>query len=275
MSTNSRIGIVNADGTVTSIYCHWDGYLTHNGLLLASFWTEPKKIAELMQIGNISSLGTQLPLNDPLVLEMVNRTCIHMVDPRVHVCRAYGRQGEEARKYSMSEFKNLESYNYYYDPTKKHWYCWTWGDNRKRFNVDVARFIKDRDYFLQVYKQMYGAAFENNKQGYLEEWKETQEYFAYYIKCMTGKCNVMNNLCEALNEEFRVPADTYTGAIVKHQQPGYAKYTYEYIIYDILQSGQKRRKRLATADNPLVCTAKAYAELKRREDCKRQALGVK
>lgn len=31
MATRSRIGIENQDGTVTSVYCHWDGYPENNG----------------------------------------------------------------------------------------------------------------------------------------------------------------------------------------------------------------------------------------------------
>ena len=31
MATRSRIAIENQDGTVKSIYCHWDGYISHNG----------------------------------------------------------------------------------------------------------------------------------------------------------------------------------------------------------------------------------------------------
>jgi len=34
MATRSRIAIENQDGTVTSIYCHFDGYLSGVGKLL-------------------------------------------------------------------------------------------------------------------------------------------------------------------------------------------------------------------------------------------------
>jgi len=30
MATRSNIGIVNEDGSVTGIYCHWDGYPENN-----------------------------------------------------------------------------------------------------------------------------------------------------------------------------------------------------------------------------------------------------
>ena len=34
MGTRSKIGILRRDGTVDHIYCHWDGYPEHNGVIL-------------------------------------------------------------------------------------------------------------------------------------------------------------------------------------------------------------------------------------------------
>ena len=33
MGTRSRIGVMHGD-VVKSVYCHWDGYLEHNGVIL-------------------------------------------------------------------------------------------------------------------------------------------------------------------------------------------------------------------------------------------------
>lgn len=57
MATRSRIGIVNEDGTVSSIYCHWDGYPDHNGKLLTTHYTDREKVKALIELGSISSLG--------------------------------------------------------------------------------------------------------------------------------------------------------------------------------------------------------------------------
>jgi hypothetical protein len=56
MATRSRIGIQKEDGSVTSIYCHWDGYPDHNGKILLSNYTEREKVEELITLGSISSL---------------------------------------------------------------------------------------------------------------------------------------------------------------------------------------------------------------------------
>ena len=57
MGTRSTIAIQNADGTVTGIYCHWDGYLSHNGKILAENYADEDTVRELIALGDISSLG--------------------------------------------------------------------------------------------------------------------------------------------------------------------------------------------------------------------------
>jgi hypothetical protein len=43
MGTRSTIAIQNADNTVTGIYCHWDGYVEHNGKILNENYTTESK----------------------------------------------------------------------------------------------------------------------------------------------------------------------------------------------------------------------------------------
>lgn len=57
MATRSRIGIVNDNGTVTSIYCHWDGYISNNGKILLEHYTDKEKVEKLISLGSISSLA--------------------------------------------------------------------------------------------------------------------------------------------------------------------------------------------------------------------------
>jgi len=56
MATRSRIAIENQDRTVTSIYCHFDGYLSHNGEILQNHYTDRSKVYELIALGDISVL---------------------------------------------------------------------------------------------------------------------------------------------------------------------------------------------------------------------------
>ena len=60
MATRSTIAIQNEDGTVTGIYCHWDGYPEHNGKILVNDYTTEEKVRELIALGDISSLGSTI-----------------------------------------------------------------------------------------------------------------------------------------------------------------------------------------------------------------------
>lgn len=60
MGTRSSIGIENADGSVTAIYCHWDGYPSYNGRMLKDHYTDEAKVRELVALGDISSLDAEI-----------------------------------------------------------------------------------------------------------------------------------------------------------------------------------------------------------------------
>ena len=56
MSTRSRIAIENQNGSVTSIYCHFDGYIDSVGKTLFNHYDQ-EKLEKLLELGDISSLG--------------------------------------------------------------------------------------------------------------------------------------------------------------------------------------------------------------------------
>ena len=64
MATRSRIAIENKNGTVSSVYCHWDGYPDHNGSLLLNHYRGRKKVQDLINLGSISSLSENLIPNE-------------------------------------------------------------------------------------------------------------------------------------------------------------------------------------------------------------------
>jgi hypothetical protein len=55
MATRSRIAIENQDGTVKSIYCHFDGYLSSVGKTLFNHY-DKEKLEKLVELGDISVL---------------------------------------------------------------------------------------------------------------------------------------------------------------------------------------------------------------------------
>jgi hypothetical protein len=103
MATRSNIGIVNDDGSVTGIYCHWDGYPEHNGKLLLNHYNTSGIVNELMDLGSLSSLNKNLYCDD-------NNHSFN--NPADGVCVAYGRDlgetGTNSRTFdNISEFEEF------------------------------------------------------------------------------------------------------------------------------------------------------------------------
>ena len=60
MATRSAIAIKHGRNTIKSVYCHWDGYPEHNGRILQEYWYTPIIINQLIEMGDISSLGATI-----------------------------------------------------------------------------------------------------------------------------------------------------------------------------------------------------------------------
>ena len=65
MGTRSTIALEFADKSVEQVYCHWDGYLEHNGKILAEHYSDPFKLQKLINLGGISSLGEEIGSKHP------------------------------------------------------------------------------------------------------------------------------------------------------------------------------------------------------------------
>jgi hypothetical protein len=64
MATRSRIGLQLADDSILSVYCHWDGYPSFNGVKLQEHFNSYEKAAELIDGGDISCLWTNAGWNN-------------------------------------------------------------------------------------------------------------------------------------------------------------------------------------------------------------------
>jgi hypothetical protein len=65
MATRSTIALEYADGSVAQVYCHWDGYIQHNGKILQESYQNPFKVAELIKLGDLSVLGAEIGVQRP------------------------------------------------------------------------------------------------------------------------------------------------------------------------------------------------------------------
>ena len=135
MSTRSAIGIENSDGTITGIYCHWDGYPSHNGRILFEHYKTERRVRRLMNLGDLSSLGKYIgrkhefnnpyPFMDPQYNQWETKFKGH--------CTAYKRDrnedGTEASEYrSVQHFVNAlhrAGCEYYYVFRNGEWYFTT------------------------------------------------------------------------------------------------------------------------------------------------------
>jgi hypothetical protein len=59
MGTRSRIGYELPDHSVVSVYCHYDGYVEHNGKILVEYYQNRDDVMDLIDGGGISSLRTR------------------------------------------------------------------------------------------------------------------------------------------------------------------------------------------------------------------------
>jgi hypothetical protein len=59
MATRSSIA-VKTDNGIRSIYCHWNGFPDYNGAVLNEHYTSPEKIAQLIDLGDLSYLSDEV-----------------------------------------------------------------------------------------------------------------------------------------------------------------------------------------------------------------------
>ena len=133
MSTRSRIAIKNNDGTIKSIYCHFDGYLSGVGLMLLENYNDENRIKELIALGDISSLSENI--NPP---EGITHT---FNDPCDGGVIAYHRdRGENFHDRTCVDENDLM--NYFNDSDEKFLYlfkdgkwfvAWNYGDDKHKF----------------------------------------------------------------------------------------------------------------------------------------------
>lgn len=59
MATRGAIAIKHGD-RIKAIYCHWDSYTEHNGVILNEFYSNSVKVNKLIALGDLSSLGATI-----------------------------------------------------------------------------------------------------------------------------------------------------------------------------------------------------------------------
>ena len=135
MGTRSRIGVMHGD-KVKSVYCHWDGYLEHNGQILQEHY-DSAKANHLVALGDLSSLQKQIGEEHPFGYHGTDMSAEEYNAIFSGMCTFYGRdRGETGTDFKVAhtfaEF--LEQADgcgaeYYYIMRDGVWYCGTTYEN--------------------------------------------------------------------------------------------------------------------------------------------------
>ncbi|MDR3185329.1 MAG: hypothetical protein LBU04_00740, partial [Christensenellaceae bacterium] len=121
------------------VYCHWDGYLAHNGATLIKYYTSREKINELFSLGCLSSLKKEL-YPDP-------RHTHSFDNPQKDVCVFYTRdrgddfESNQKFQIDLEDVNNEHPVDYCYFFTK---------DNKWMYFCPGASDYDDDDDFLTL-----------------------------------------------------------------------------------------------------------------------------
>lgn len=117
MATRSTIALEYANGQVDQIYCHWDGYIDHNGVILQEHYLDPFKVQQMMDLGDLSSLGQEIGEQHPFsyigVMDGADYEKLYG-----NMCTFYGRDRSETnvsrRRFAdFADYKKEHQYEEY------------------------------------------------------------------------------------------------------------------------------------------------------------------
>ena len=129
MGTRSRIGVMHGN-KVKSIYCHWDGYLSHNGRILQDSY-DSARANQLVALGDLSSLRPNIGEKHAFSPFDIDMSREEYDSQYGDMCLFYGRdRGEKGVEFKVSqtteEFMeqcDLCGAEYYYIMKDGVWYC--------------------------------------------------------------------------------------------------------------------------------------------------------
>ena len=116
MSTRSSISVKNMEGTITTVYCHFDGYPSRVGKILLENYSEYHDALALVSLGGISSLNESIecPEGHSYDNQIDGYTVFYHRDRGEELRISYHDTIEDAWDESGQE------YNYYHDTEKWH-----------------------------------------------------------------------------------------------------------------------------------------------------------
>jgi len=114
MGTRSMIAIENPNSkSIKAVYCHWDGYLQHNGSILNKHYTASPKVNNLIALGDLSSLRPEIGDKHPFSRLDTKLTDEEWDKLYGDQCTFYTRDRGETAPYK--HFNSIKEASDYYD----------------------------------------------------------------------------------------------------------------------------------------------------------------
>ena len=152
MGTRSTIALEFADGTVQQVYCHWDGYLDHNGQILLQHYMDPFKVRDLIDLGDLSSLRKDIGIKHAFSKFDYKTTEEQEVHEQMteDMCTFYARDRGETGV-GAKKFKDFEDYkaNHQYEEyeyilrTDGKWYVSYYKTNEEYVSLETAAYVEE------------------------------------------------------------------------------------------------------------------------------------
>jgi hypothetical protein len=100
---------------VRAVYCHWDGYLEHNGSLLHKHYSTSSKVNNLIALGGLSSLRPEIGEKHAFSQFEVAKDEVEAFKAATeNMCTFYGRdRGETGQEFKV--FPTLKKAEDYYE----------------------------------------------------------------------------------------------------------------------------------------------------------------
>ena len=118
MGTRSRIGVMHGDN-VKSVYCHWDGYLEHNGAILQEHY-DSVKANQLVALGDLSSLKPEIGIQHAFGYHGTEISAEDYETQFGNMCTFYGRDRGE----TGAEWKTHTNFVDFFAEVEGSWCEW-------------------------------------------------------------------------------------------------------------------------------------------------------
>ena len=119
MATRSYIGKLGPNNTVSYIYCHWDGYPSHNGAILQEHYNTPEQVDALLALGDMSSLGETIA-----------------------GCKSHNYDGAGVVSIVLEEYNNSPMVSYFYLFTDEGWKVSAYGNEWMLLEDTLQNLVK-------------------------------------------------------------------------------------------------------------------------------------